>query len=237
MTFSAESSGATGPLGCVEAGLDPLGEHDLLLGAKQGDLGDLLEVGLHRVGRDGELGVLTRLPQRLRLLPVLPHPLIGSVLTARVLAALPNKPDVSGGNLRQPRSWLRGRNQRLVALPSSVGRYRGLQRLSGGGRGPHCDATHGATVLGGPRRRRPDGVRALSVPLIGAVHQVSGESRSRLGGVESGGMDAATRVLVLANRTADSRELRQRLLARHGPAKAAMCRGGRRGGLGEGIGR
>lgn len=35
-------------------------------------------------------------------------------------------------------------------------------------------------------------------------------------------MDAATRVLVLANRTADSNELRQQLLARHGQGPIAV---------------
>lgn len=35
-------------------------------------------------------------------------------------------------------------------------------------------------------------------------------------------MDAATRVLVLANRTADSDELRQKLLARHGQGQIAV---------------
>ncbi len=34
-----------------ESRLDPLGEHDLLLGVQQGNLADLLEVVLHRVGR------------------------------------------------------------------------------------------------------------------------------------------------------------------------------------------
>jgi hypothetical protein len=35
-------------------------------------------------------------------------------------------------------------------------------------------------------------------------------------------MDAATRVLVLANRTADSTQLRQQLLARHGQGRIAV---------------
>ena len=60
------------PLGGVEAGLDPLGEVDLLLGVEQRDLADLLEVGADRVGRRGELGVLAGLPQRLGLLLVVP---------------------------------------------------------------------------------------------------------------------------------------------------------------------
>jgi hypothetical protein len=41
-------------------------------------------------------------------------------------------------------------------------------------------------------------------------------------GVKSIGMDAATRVLVLANRTADSSELLQQLLARHGQGPIAV---------------
>ena len=60
------------PLGRVEAGLDPLGELDLLLGVEQRDLADLLEVGADGVGRRGELGVLAGLPQCLGLLLV-PH--------------------------------------------------------------------------------------------------------------------------------------------------------------------
>lgn len=51
-----------------------------------------------------------------------------------------------------------------------------------------------------------------------------GESRARRtpGGVKSSDMDAAARVLVLANRTADSSELLQRLLSRHGEGPIAV---------------
>ncbi len=58
------------PLGGEEAGLDPLGQFDLLLGVEEGDLADLLEVGADRVGGGGELGVLARLAQRLGLVLV-----------------------------------------------------------------------------------------------------------------------------------------------------------------------
>jgi len=45
-----------------------------------------------------------------------------------------------------------------------------------------------------------------------------------LGGAKSRGKDAATRVLVLANRTTDSTQLHQQLLARHagGPIAVTM---------------
>ena len=52
----------------VQPRLDALGELDLFLGIEQRDLADLLEIGTHRVGRSGELGVLAGLPQRLGLL-------------------------------------------------------------------------------------------------------------------------------------------------------------------------
>ena len=71
-SFSLGLLGLAQPLGGVEAGLDPLGEVDLLLGVEQRDLADLLEVGADRVGRRGHLGVLARLPQRLGLLLVVP---------------------------------------------------------------------------------------------------------------------------------------------------------------------
>jgi hypothetical protein len=58
-------------------------------------------------------------------------------------------------------------------------------------------------------------VQALSVPLIGAIHQRSGTYRSRLAAQKFRGIDAATRVLVLANRTTDSTQPHQQLLARH----------------------
>ena len=58
-------------------------------------------------------------------------------------------------------------------------------------------------------------MQALSVPLIGAIHQRSGTYRSRLAAQKFRGIDAATRVLVLANRTTDSTQLHQQLLARH----------------------
>jgi hypothetical protein len=51
--------------------------------------------------------------------------------------------------------------------------------------------------------------------LIGAIHQRSGTYRSRLAAQKFRGIDAATRVLVLANRTTDSTQLHQQLLARH----------------------
>ena len=60
--------GLAHPLRRVEAGLDPLGELDLLLGVEQRHLADLLQVGPDRVGGRGELGVLAGLPQRLGLL-------------------------------------------------------------------------------------------------------------------------------------------------------------------------
>ena len=50
-------------VGGVEAGLDPLGQGDFLLGVEQGDLTDLLEVGADRVGGGRQLCVLTGLPQ------------------------------------------------------------------------------------------------------------------------------------------------------------------------------
>src|SRR6266498_1028770 len=58
------------PLRRVEAGFDPLGELDLLLGVEQCHLADLLQVGTDRVRRRGELGVLAGLTQGLRLLLV-----------------------------------------------------------------------------------------------------------------------------------------------------------------------
>lgn len=47
-------------------------------------------------------------------------------------------------------------------------------------------------------------------------------TRAAGAGVQSSGMDAATRVLVLANRTADSGELLRHLLARHGQGPIAV---------------
>ena len=55
-------------LGGVQAGLDPLGQLHFLLGIEQRHLADLLEVGAHRVGRGGELGVLAGLAQCLGFL-------------------------------------------------------------------------------------------------------------------------------------------------------------------------
>jgi hypothetical protein len=73
------------PLGAVEAGLDALGEVDLLLGVEQRDLADLLEVGADGVGRGGELGVLAGLAQRLGLLLVVP-------LEVAALGGAPRRP-------------------------------------------------------------------------------------------------------------------------------------------------
>ena len=69
-------------LGGVQAGLDALGQLDLFLGVEQRDLADLLEVGAHRVGRCGQLGVLAGLSQRLGFLFVPDEVAGGLVLLA-----------------------------------------------------------------------------------------------------------------------------------------------------------
>lgn len=56
--------------------------------------------------------------------------------------------------------------------------------------------------------------------MVAAVLRES--RRDALGGVRSSGMDAAARVLVLANRTADSSELLRQVLARHGQGPIAV---------------
>jgi hypothetical protein len=62
--------GTTQPLSGVEPGLDTLGDLNFLLGVEQGDFADLLEVGVYRVGRGSEVGVLAGLAQCLGFLLV-----------------------------------------------------------------------------------------------------------------------------------------------------------------------
>ena len=57
-------------LGCVQTGLDALGQLHLLLGVEECDLADLLEVCAHRVRRGRQFGVLAGLAQSLGLLLV-----------------------------------------------------------------------------------------------------------------------------------------------------------------------
>jgi len=54
----------------VQAGLDALGQGDLLLSVEQGDLADLLQVGADRVSRRGQLRILAGLAQGSGLLDI-----------------------------------------------------------------------------------------------------------------------------------------------------------------------
>ena len=83
---SFSPSSASSVICCVgvQAGLDALGELDLLLGVEQRDLADLLQVRADRVRGGGELGVLAGLPQRLGLLLVPDEVAGGLVLLGRL---------------------------------------------------------------------------------------------------------------------------------------------------------
>src|SRR5947209_8499062 len=79
--------GGAYPLGGIEPGLDALGELHLLLGVKQRDLADLLEIHADRISRGAGFGVLAGLAERLGFLRV-PDQILRARITGglRVLA-------------------------------------------------------------------------------------------------------------------------------------------------------
>ena len=137
------------PLGGVEAGLDPLGELDLLLRVEQRHLADLLEVRADRVGRRGELGVLAGLPQRLGLLFVPDE--VARLLGARRALADAGAAAVRAGVGRLVLVVLAPRRRR----PRRRGRPRPRRRPPGRRRRPRRRDRDRARA----RRRRPRGPR------------------------------------------------------------------------------
>ena len=122
--------GRAQPLGGVEAGLDPLGELDLLLGVEQRDLADLLEVGADRVGGGGQLGVLAGLLERLGLL-VVPLEVVGADSAASASAACASSG--AAPRRRRPRSRRRAPRDRSR---SALGRSRLALGLAGASPAP-----------------------------------------------------------------------------------------------------
>ena len=163
------SSASAQPLGGVEAGLDPLGELDLLLGVEQRDLADLLEVGPDRVGGGGQLGVPAGLLEGLGLL-VVPLEVGRSAWRRRPRPPGPARP---APRRRRPRSRRRappGRAPRAGSSPSPACPWpAALAALAGARRPPWRPSAVALAAFAGGAPRRPGGRPCAAAALRAAA--------------------------------------------------------------------
>jgi hypothetical protein len=126
--------GPTHPLSGVEPGLDVRGEPHLVLSVEQRDLADLREIDPHRVDRDGELGVLAGLAQRLGLL--IPNAIPDGSTWSTGSAA----PPMASGTLSCERSNDTGLDLLRSNSPSLTGHATCCRLITGAGWGCRCPA-------------------------------------------------------------------------------------------------